>query len=102
MNSPPEASSQDENTSGFCVELVFWAGAKAVAGMASQSWRAASVAAALSAAAAQRADPRFDRLLTVCSVLVDGVVRHRGDLDAPLTGPVRVEILPPFAGGGGE
>jgi molybdopterin synthase sulfur carrier subunit len=80
---------------------VFWAGAKAVAGNASETWRAESLAAALQAAAARRRDPRFDRLLTVCTVLVDGVVMHPDRLDARLDGPIRAEILPPFAGGSG-
>jgi molybdopterin synthase sulfur carrier subunit len=96
---PSEASSQDEDTSGPSVDLVFWAGAKAVAGTASESWRVASVGAALRAAAERRRDPGFDRLLTVCTVLVDGVVVHPDRLDAPLDAPVRAEILPPFAGG---
>ena len=78
---------------------MFWAGAKAVAGTGSESWAVESIAAALRAAADQRQDPRFDRLLAVCSVLVDGVVvraEHWGD---PVEGRVRAEILPPYAGG---
>lgn len=79
---------------------MFWAGAKAVAGTASEQWPARSVGEALRAAATSRApDPRFDRLLTVCTVLVDGVVVHTDQWDAPLTGSVRAEILPPYAGG---
>lgn len=79
---------------------MFWAGAKAVAGTASEQWSAGTVGEALRAAAARRAgDPRFDRLLTVCTVLVDGVVLHSDHWDDPLTGSVRAEILPPYAGG---
>ncbi len=79
---------------------MFWAGAKAVAGTASERWPAGSVGEALRAAAASRApDPRFDRLLAVCTVLVDGVVLHTDHWDTPLTGSVRAEILPPYAGG---
>ncbi len=83
----------------FTVALHYWGGARAAAGTSSESWPAASVAAALEAARTAHHDPRFDRVLRVCSVLVDGVVVHPEDLDRPLDGPVQVEILPPFAGG---
>lgn len=96
---PPGASSPSEITSGSSVDLVFWAGAKAVAGTASEIWRVDTVGAALRAAAATRQDSRFDRLLDVCTVLVDGVVLHRDHLEQPVQGAVRAEILPPFAGG---
>jgi hypothetical protein len=83
------------------VELVFWAGAKAVAGAAAEQWPARTLGEALRAAAASRApDARFDRLLTVCTILVDGVVVHPEAWEAPLDGSVRAEILPPYAGGG--
>lgn len=80
---------------------MFWAGAKSVAGAESETWRVPSIAAALRAAAQSRRDPRFDRLLRVCTVLVDGVVVHPERLGDPVDGPVRAEILPPFAGGAG-
>lgn len=96
---PPGASSQDENTSGPSVDLVFWAGAKNVAGVGSESWSVSSIGAALRAAAEQRRDARFDRLLAVCTVLVDGVVVRAEQLDAPVHGAIRAEILPPYAGG---
>jgi len=99
---PPKASSQDENTSGTFVDLVFWAGAKAVAGTGTERWSADSVGAALQAAAEQRQDARFDRLLTVCTVLVGGVVLHRERWNDPIRGAVQAEILPPFAGGAPE
>jgi hypothetical protein len=35
----------------------------------------------------------------VSSILVDGKLTRAEELDADLAGPVRVEILPPFAGG---
>jgi len=81
---------------------VFWAGARAVAGTATESWQVESIGAALRAAAERRADPRFDRLLAVCTVLVDGVVVHAERLADPVEGVVRAEILPPFAGGADE
>ena len=83
------------------VQLHYWAGARAAAGVETEQWPAESIAAALAAARASRND-RFARVLSVCSLLVDGVVVRPGDLDAPLPGPVVVEILPPFAGGDGR
>ena len=84
------------------MELVFWAGAKAVAGVAAENWAVNSVGAALRAAAERRHDERFDRLLRVCTVLVDGVVVHPADYDLVREGSVRAEVLPPFAGGAGD
>ena len=83
------------------VQLHYWAGARAAAGVESEQWAADSIAAALAAACAPR-DERFARVLSVCSLLVDGVVVRSEDLDAPLPAPVVVEILPPFAGGDGR
>ena len=100
MCPPPGASSHHENTARTTVDLVFWAGAKAVAGTASEQWQAHTLGEALRSAAASRSpDARFDRLLAVCTILVDGVVAHPEHWEAPLDGPVRAEILPPFAGG---
>ena len=80
------------------VHLHYWAGAKAAAGTASEEVEASSVRQALALAAANR-DARFSRVVSACSLLVDGLAAHDADLDALLTAPVRVEVLPPFAGG---
>ncbi|CAA9308855.1 MAG: hypothetical protein AVDCRST_MAG48-1891 [uncultured Friedmanniella sp.] len=80
------------------VHLHYWAGARAAAGTASEEVDAATVREALALVAARR-DARFARVLGACSLLVDGLAAHEDDLRAPLTGPVRVEVLPPFAGG---
>jgi sulfur-carrier protein len=81
------------------VHLHYWAGARAAAGAEHEEFSASSVADALAQARALHGDPRFDRVLAVCSVLVDGVVVRPADLDRALTGNVQAEILPPFAGG---
>jgi sulfur-carrier protein len=47
----------------------------------------------------ERADPHFDKIIQASSVLIDGLTAHAGDLERPLMAAVRVEILPPFAGG---
>lgn len=96
---PPGAPSHSEDTPSVGIELIFWAGAKTVAGTASETWPVDTVGAALRHAAQRRGQERFDRLLQVCTVLVDGVVLHPADYDKVWPGPVRAEILPPFAGG---
>jgi sulfur-carrier protein len=83
------------------VSLYYWAGARAAAGVESESIVAATVADALQAVVAARADPAFSRVVQACSLLVDGVAAHPDDLGRALPGPVRVDVLPPFAGGAG-
>jgi sulfur-carrier protein len=60
---------------------------------------AASVAEALAIVGGGRRDPRFQRILNISSLLVDNRVLHSTELSRPLTEPVEVEVLPPFAGG---
>jgi sulfur-carrier protein len=81
------------------VSLHYWAGARAAAGVAEEEIEARSVAEALQLACDQRSDPRFDKVIKASSVLIEGLTAHPVDLERPLTGPVQVEILPPFAGG---
>ena len=80
------------------VSLHYWAGARAAAGVDSESFPTTSVAEALRQAEAGR-DDRFSRVIKACSLLVDGVAAQPADLDRVLVGPVRVDVLPPFAGG---
>ena len=88
-----------ETTAMVTVSLHYWAGAKAAAGVDEEAVEAASVAAALEVARDRRKDLRFERVLAVSSILVDGQLARADDLAATLTQPVRVEVLPPFAGG---
>ena len=81
------------------VSLHYWAAAKAAAGVAEEKWEAASVADALAMAGRSRTDPRLASVIGASTVLIDGLAARAGDLSAPLDGPVRVEVLPPFAGG---
>ncbi len=82
----------------FTVSLRYWAGARDAAGAELEEWPATSVGGALAAARAARGE-RFARVLSVCTLLVDGVVVRSEDLDRPVAGPITVEVLPPFAGG---
>lgn len=81
------------------IALQYWAGARAAAGVAREEWEALSVAEALELARRSRADAAFDRVVAMCSILVDGAVAGAADLAAPRSTPVVAEILPPFAGG---
>ena len=81
------------------VSLHYWAGARAAAGVAEEGSGARSVAEALRLAYDERSDPHFDKVIKASSVLIDGLTAHPADLERSLTAPVRVEILPPFAGG---
>lgn len=81
------------------VHLRYWAGAKAAAGRSEEAVEAATVGEALALVCAAHADERFTRVVRACSVLVDGAAAHEADLVRPLTAPVEVELLPPFAGG---
>jgi molybdopterin converting factor small subunit len=83
------------------VRLHYWAGAKAAAGVELEEVAADSVGAALEQARSRRG-PEFGRVLSVSSVLVDGVVADRAALDRVVSDPVTAEILPPFAGGSGS
>ena len=81
------------------VHLHYWAGAKAAAGVTEEAIDASSVAEALRLARRRRSDPRFDRVIQLSSVLIDGRVAHQEDLEQQLSKAVQVEVLPPFAGG---
>ena len=85
------------------ISLYYWAGAKAAAGVSMERFEGDCVAVALDQARRARgSDAHFDRVLRVSSVLVDGVVARAEDLDRHLSQDVRVEILPPFAGGSAQ
>lgn len=83
------------------VVVRYWAGAKKAAGVAQENVDAATVTEALAAAVARRDDaPGFQRVLDLCSLLIDGA---RIDRDAFATTALKpgsvIEVLPPFAGG---
>lgn len=79
------------------ITVRYWAGARAAAGVAEESYAGPQRLAELREAAVAR-HPGSDRLagvLAVCSVLVDGRQPQGETVEA---GSV-VEFLPPFAGG---
>ncbi|HET9646695.1 MAG TPA: hypothetical protein VFP34_00500 [Microlunatus sp.] len=81
------------------IALQFWGGARAAAGVAREEWQANTIAEALDLARSKRRDPHFDRVVAMCSILVDGTAAGEHVLSAVRSAPVVAEILPPFAGG---
>ena len=81
------------------ISLHYWAGARAAAGFDQEVIEAETVAAALQRAADEHDDRHFERVLRASSLLIDGLTAHPADLERLRVQPVRVEILPPFAGG---
>lgn len=80
------------------VSLHYWAGARDAAGTELEQFPATSIADALARARGAH-DARFSRVLSVCTLLVDGVVVNPADVDRPLDNALTIEVLPPFAGG---
>jgi molybdopterin converting factor small subunit len=81
------------------ISLHYWAGARAAAGVDHEVVEADTVEAALQRAIEEHADRRFELVLRASSLLIDGLTAHPADLERVREQPVRVEILPPFAGG---
>ena len=79
----------------------YWAAAKAEAGTGEEPYRAVTLQDALDAARRLHAGrPGFERVLSLCSFLVDGApVGLRDHTSVALTEGGVVEVLPPFAGG---
>jgi len=77
------------------VTVRYWAGARAAAGTAEESYDGATLGAVLDQAAAAHG-AGLARVLSVASFLVDGVRTSR---ETALTDGATVEVLPPFAGG---
>lgn len=79
--------------------LRYWAGARAAAGVATESTSAATLAEALLLARSVR-DDRFAKVLEVCAFVVDGdPVGGRDHATVLLRDGGLVDVLPPFAGG---
>lgn len=88
-----------ETTAMQLVHLYYWAGARAVAGMVEETVSATTVEDALRQVSDRHADPLFERVIRASTLLIDEVPAREDDLTRTLATPVRVEVLPPFAGG---
>lgn len=80
------------------VEIRYWAGAAVASGVEAETVAANSVADALTNVATAHG-PELQRILSVSSILVDGVRTGPTAQRMSLTAAVQVEVLPPFAGG---
>ncbi|MBA3264789.1 MAG: MoaD/ThiS family protein [Nocardioidaceae bacterium] len=83
------------------VTVRYWAAARVAAGVAEETLPGGNVAEVLAAAVRSRPDDlRFERMLSISSVLVGEVPlgARAGETVEVETGDV-LEILPPFAGG---
>ncbi len=78
------------------VVVRYFAAARDAAGVAQETVDADTIQACL-ALIQENHGPELQRVLKVCSLLVDGL-RAR-DLDRQLLGDVEIDVLPPFAGG---
>lgn len=78
------------------VTVRYWAAARAAAGRDEETLPARDVGELL-ATLAERHD--ISRVLSVCSLLVDGDPVRRDDTGHGLASGAVVDILPPFAGG---
>ncbi|GAA2756019.1 MoaD/ThiS family protein [Actinopolymorpha rutila] len=88
-------------SSPMTVTVRYWAAAKEAAGLAEEQVEAGTLADALAQARSRHGDrPRFEQVLGLCSVLVDGdPVGGRDPATVRLAPGARIELLPPFAGG---
>ena len=83
------------------VRVRYWAAAKAAAGVPGDTVAGRSVAEVLDAVRERhRDDPRFDKVLSVCSFLLSEAPLGTRDLsDVPVADGDTLDVLPPFAGG---
>lgn len=84
------------------VTVHYWAAAKAAAGVSEETIELPGEAmlSDLTAAVRDRHGAELDRVITVCSVLLDGrQPESRDAATTPLPDRTVVEFLPPFAGG---
>jgi ThiS family. len=78
------------------VTVRYWAAARAAAGQDEESLPAHDLGELLGRIV-ERHD--IDRVLSVCSLLVDGAPVRRDDVGYLLVDGAVVDVLPPFAGG---
>lgn len=79
------------------VTLRYWAGARAAAGVESESVSAETVASALDLASTNR--PGLGSVIDRSSILMNGRNVSAEQRAEPLQEAALVEVLPPFAGG---
>ena len=81
------------------VTVHYWAAARDAAGCVTEEFSAETLAEVVEQAG-RRHGPELDRLLGICSYIVgDRPVKREAAASVHLHEGVRVEVLPPFAGG---
>lgn len=100
----PEAMTSSAALSGDgppAVTVRYWAAARAAAGRAEETFRGGTVGEVLDAARAAHSDePRFDKVLSICSLLLgEQPIGSRPPAAVAVSEGDVVEVLPPFAGG---
>ncbi|THV41586.1 MoaD/ThiS family protein [Glycomyces buryatensis] len=80
----------------MAVTVRYFAGARAAAGTAEETVKAADIAELKSVLAAKHG-PGLDKVLSISTILVDGRAAREGT--TALADGTTVEVLPPFAGG---
>jgi len=78
------------------VVVRYFAAARAAAGVSEEVVDAETIRECLSIVTTTRG-PELERVLRVCSLLVDGLAVH--DRDRRLEAATEMDVLPPFAGG---
>ena len=79
------------------VEVHLFAAARAAVGQSTVSVRPGTLAEILDALASSA--PDFGRVRPQCSYLIDGVALHDDPARVDVTAGMRLDVLPPFAGG---
>jgi molybdopterin converting factor small subunit len=78
------------------VTVRYWAGARSATGRAEEAVEAETIGDLLTLVASRH---DIERVVAVCSLLVDGVSVRRDESDRQLPAGAIVDLLPPFAGG---
>lgn len=101
MDFAATAATRDETSSPPVVTVRYWAAARAAAGVAEERLSGATLAEVLTESlTTHSAEPRFERVLSVCSFLIgEQPLGSREPADVRLQQGDVVEVLPPFAGG---
>jgi molybdopterin converting factor small subunit len=81
---------------GSVVTVRYWAAARSAAGRAEEAVEAETVGDLLTLVASRH---DIERVVAVCSLLVDGISVRRDESDRRLPAGAVVDLLPPFAGG---
>jgi len=80
------------------INLRYFAAVREAAGVEGETRKATSVAEALEEASSDHGS-EFARLVTISSLLHNGVALPKDDVAQPLSEDAQVDVLPPFAGG---